>query len=271
MGLELLKLNHANLNFMSNIASIEDLICGIHIEKALFIDSDYVGLVTRLRADIAELHPQIQKAIEPDAILPASSIFPFLARKFLELSLTSILARLDPLRVIAARKHQLDDSYKEGQKNPSSISWTGDIFPQNPDTNNVWNTTTLAKGVQRSLFGGHYSEIAILPGLQYLIDNNNYEDSAWLREFAKSENPFKWLTEQLRNLYSILSKGVHFEYLLDDRVDFDTTSIKQHMQDCYMLVLVLATATHVSPLFLRSIRIEDALLSFKSIEKKITS
>lgn len=249
--------------------SIEDLVCGIEILPSPFIDGDYVGLVRRLRSDLATLHPQIRSAVRDNTNLPASAVFPFLARKFLELSLTGLLARLDPIRVIAARKNQNDASFLIDQSNPSSISWTGDLLPKPKlPTSNNWASENIAKGPERSLLGWHFGEVAITPGLQYLADLNN-TDSIWLRELASQDNPFNWIKGRLKNLYSTLSKGVHFEYLLDDHIDFDNDSIQQHMNDCFKMVFLLAAATHVSPLFSRSIPIANAIEALTNFESML--
>lgn len=251
--------------------SLEDLICGVPVVVGAFVDSDYTGLVERLRSDLAELHPQILIAAGTATVLPASAVFPFLARKFLELSLTSLLARIDPLRVIAARKNQRDTSFEPGRQNASSISWTGDLFPNDkPPEGTVWETKNLKKGVERSVLGWHYGDVAISPGLRWLADVDT-SGSKWLRELSDQEKPFEWIKGRLARLYSTLSKGVHAEYLVDDRTAFDTASVQQHMQDCYMLILLLATATHVSPLFSRSIPTESALTALRKLESQIVS
>lgn len=251
--------------------NIEDLVCGVPVIVGPYVDSDYSGLVDRLRSDLAELHPQIQTAVGAGAVLPASAVFPFLARKFLELSLTSLLARIDPVRVIAARKNQRDTSFETGRQNASSILWTGDIFPKNPPPKgNVWQSNNLEKGIERSALGWHFCEVAIAPGLQWLSDVDNPR-SEWLRELSNQDKPFDWIKGRLAQLYSTLSKGVHAEYLLDDRTAFDQASVQQHMQDCYRFVLLLSTATHVSPLFFRSLSPENALSVLLKLEEQIVA
>lgn len=253
------------------IPSIEDLICGLPIKGTPYVDNDYSGLVDRLRADLAELHPQIQIVAGKKSGLPASAVFPFLARKFLELALTALLARLDPLRVIAARKNQKDISFELGRQNSSSVSWTGDILPnRKTPTGTIWCANNLDKGVERSFLGWHFGEVAIEPGLSWLADAE-ITQSEWLRKLSAQENPFHWIKGQLARVYSSLSKGVHAEYLLDDSTAFDQASVQQYMQDCYMLVLLLATASHVSPLFSRSLPAKTALLALQKFENQITA
>ena len=177
--------------------SLEDLICGTPVKAGAFVDSDYAGLVERLRSDLAELHTQIQIAAGNTTLLPASAVFPFLSRKFLELSLTGLLARIDPLRVIAARKNQRDTSFEPGRQNASSISWSGDIFPsEKPPEGTAWESKALKKGVERSVLGWHYGDVAISPGLNWLADVDN-SGSEWLRELSNQEKPFEWIKGRL--------------------------------------------------------------------------
>ena len=179
------------------IFALEDLICGTSVKVGTFVDHDYAGLVDRLRSDLAELHLQIQVAAGNHTALPASAVFPFLARKFLELSLTGMLARLDPLRVIAARKNQRDTSFEPGRQNSSSISWTGDIFPnKRQPEGSTWEGRNLEKGVERSVLGWHYGDVAISPGLSWLADVDN-AGSEWLRELSGQEKPFDWVKGRL--------------------------------------------------------------------------
>lgn len=251
------------------LASIEDLICGVPILPSAYVDSDHIGLVNRLRSDLAELHLQIQAAVKDRSDLPSSAIFPFLARKFLELSLTSVLARIDPIRVIAARKHQKDSSFEVGRQNASSLAWTGDIFPKDKaSSNGYWTSLTLQKGIERSMLGWHYSEVAISPGLSWLCDSDS-TNSTWIRLLSSQDDPIHWLKGMLAQQYSRLSKGVHAEYLLDDRSVFDHGSVLQHVQDVYMLVILLATSTHISSLFSRSLPISSALKTLVNIEQQI--
>lgn len=251
--------------------NLADLVCGIPLVDNPYIDKDYVGLVNRLRADLTELHPYIQASVGADSSIPASAVFPFLARKFLELSLTALLTRIDPLRVIAARKNQLDASFEPGRQNSSSVAWSGDILPNEKTPGSpIWDSINLKKGVERSLLGWHISAVAISDGLRWLSDEEDSQ-SLWLRELSAQDNPLEWIRGRLGRLYSILSKGVHAEYLLDDSTAFDQASVQQHMHDCYMLVLLLATATHRSPLFLRSIPHEKALATLRRYELQINS
>ena len=257
------------VNKPKKVPTISDLICGLPIQITPYVDSDYVGLVDRLRIDLAELHPQIQLVVAGKSGLPASAVFPFLARKFLELALTSLLARLDPLRVISARKNQKDESFILGRQNSSSVCWTGDVLPNKKmAAGTAWCSSNLDKGLERSLLGWHLGEVAIEPSLNWLAELQT-APSDWLRKLSAQDDPFQWIKGQLARVYSSLSKGVHAEYLLDDSTAFDQLSVQQYMHDCYMLILLLATASHSSPLFSRSLPTTDALIAFHQIEHQL--
>lgn len=265
--LRMARLRRTTVQIEPNLA---DLICGVSVADDPYIDKDYVGLVNRLRSDLSELHPYIQASVEANSLIPASAVFPFLARKFLELSLTALLTRIDPLRVIAARKNQLDASFEPGRQNASSLAWSGDLLPAEKTPKDIWDSSNLKKGVERSFLGWHISAVAIADGLRWLSDEVHVQ-STWLRQLSAQDHPLDWIRGRLVMLYSVLSKGVHAEYLLDDSTAFDQSSIQQHMQDCYMLVLLLAAASHRSPLFLRSIPPKMALDSLQKFEHQIIS
>jgi hypothetical protein len=251
------------------LAGIEDLICGRVIDDAIHSESDLNGVIKRLRTDVAELNKFLQAPSTFIGQLPASSVIPFFLRKFLELSTTSLLVRIDPMRVIAARKNQSSSSYEEGKLNSSSITWRGDIIAKSAaNKEDIWSTTCLEKGIERSLLGWHIGSSAIEPGLKALADAK-YLDSHWFNEFTGVDKPFEWIKSELIRLYSTLSKGVHAEYLLDEVVLFDAPSIAQHTNDTYKFICILSAATHFSPLFFRPLEKSEVLEIFLSTEKSI--
>lgn len=245
---------------------IVNLICGCEVEHASHTDADYIGLFKRLRKDVEALHAQIASIIGNQQQIPPSAVFPFLCRKFLEVSLTSMLARIDPMRVLAARKHQQRENYDQGKSNASSISWTGDILPiEKPPINDIWDVSNLKKGTERSLLGWHIGDVALNPGLRWIVDNST-EPSDWITKLSNPDNPFAWIKGTLAQIYSTLSKGVHAEYLLDDEIAFDDASIKQLAHDSYMLICLLSAATHATPFFARPLQSEQAMQHLLAIE-----
>ena len=249
-------------------STLVELVCGFEVEDANHIDADYSGLFRRLRKDIELLHLQIAAIIDNNQQISAAAVFPFLCRKFLETSLTSILARIDPLRVLSVRKHQKLENYDHGKPNVSSISWTGDILPAEkpPNSSEIWDSASLKKGTERSLLGWHIGNAVFDPGLRWIVDNST-TTSDWIRKLGDRENPFAWIKGSIGPIYSTLSKGVHAEYLLDEEVAFDDASIRQLVSDSYMLVCLLSAATHATPYFARPMQPVVALTHLAEIER----
>ena len=52
---------------------------------------------------------------------------PFYCRNVLESSLTAILGRIDPFRLITVYKVQSDPSYDLGKRAQTAVEWAGDI------------------------------------------------------------------------------------------------------------------------------------------------
>lgn len=255
----------------SFVDQLADFICGVQVdanERARNIDCS--GVVGRLRADLSDLHQQMQIALSQNNGLPTSAIFPFLARKFLEISLTAILARVDPLRLIAARKNQTGATYEMGKRNLGSISWVGDIFPkESMSGDTLWCDKSLKSGPERSLLGWHMSEVGFKDGLNWLSDQDSSK-SKWIRELSQKDDKLGWITKNIATLYSQLSKGVHAEFLIDERANFSQAAIETYLQDCYMFVCLLAAATHYSSLFARPIDNTNILKILMKIESEIS-
>ncbi len=220
---------------------------------------------------MGELYGQLFSLLAEEDGLRVSTVFPFLARKFLEISLISMLARIDPMRVIAASKNQMDDSYEAGKPNESSIAWAADIFSKDKtpiDINKkLWSNDILKKGVERSLLGWHVSNVIVEPCLLWLSDQDSV-DSKWLKECSSKDDKLGWIKGHFTRLYSTFSKGIHAEYLIDDRSMFDRETILQQMNDLLMTVFLLATALHSSPLASRALSMEKAIELLTRAEKQ---
>ena len=250
---------------------VPELMCGVAVSSSLD-SSDLAGLFVRLRIDVEEIDSILRGDPPMQDELFVSATFPFLIRKYLELCGTCLLARIDPLRVLAARKNQEHESFTPGKANPQSITWSGDIVPRRPPVNSTdpWDSKQLENGVERSLLGWHVGDLALTPGLRWVVDETS-ADSSWLKDLRSKDDGVAWIKGQIGNLYSTLSKGVHSEYLTDVRNEFDRLSIDQHLRDAYKLTTLLAVASHASPLFSRSMGRKNALDVLLAVETKMTN
>lgn len=98
-------------------------------------------------------------------------------------------------------------------------------------------------------------------------------NSVWIRELSSVDSGFEFIKSRLNKLYSKLSKGVHSEYLVENRIVFDRGSLEIDVCETIMLVVLLSLALNMSPLVLRTIdprlaadiamRVESAFLEQK--------
>ena len=88
----------------------------------------------------------------------ASIEIPFWGRNVLESSLTCLLGRLDPFRLITVFKVQSDPSYDLGKKAQSAVEWSGDILARNRERN-LWSFDNKKESFDRALLGNYVGEI----------------------------------------------------------------------------------------------------------------
>ena len=62
---------------------------------------------------------------------------PYLGRSVLELSMTALLARLDPFRILVIKGRQAQPGYELNKPNSSAIRWQGDVIDK--AVNNLWD------------------------------------------------------------------------------------------------------------------------------------
>lgn len=70
----------------------------------------------------------------------------------MESSLTCLLGRLDPFRLITVFKVQSDVSYDLGKKAPSAVEWSSDILARNRDRD-LWSFENKKEDFDRALLG----------------------------------------------------------------------------------------------------------------------
>ena len=101
----------------------------------------------------------------------ASIEIPFWGRNVLESSLTCLLGRLDPFRLITVFKVQSDPAYDLGKKAQSAVEWSGDILARNRERN-LWSFDNKKESFDRALLGNYVGEIIWKPGFRALSDRN---------------------------------------------------------------------------------------------------
>ena len=196
---------------------------------------------------------------------------PFWGRNVLESSLTCLLGRLDPFRLITVYKVQLDSSYDLGKKAQSAVEWSGDILAKNRDRN-LWSFENK-KNFDRALLGNYVGEIIWKPGFHALsnyIGNRNI-DSGWLNEILmeSEEGNFEKGKSLAGRMFSSFSKGVHSECLVDVHTILDLVTLQGLVEGTFKLCATLGLVSHFVGFLAPVIERERALNIFLDGERMI--
>jgi len=87
---------------------------------------------------------------------------PFLGRSLLDLSLTALIARFDPFRVLLIREMQRSPEYQAGVRLKTAIQWQGDVLGE-AKILNLWSPEKSMDKVTRALLGDYFDHVIWRP------------------------------------------------------------------------------------------------------------
>jgi hypothetical protein len=162
-----------------------------------------------------------------------------------EVACTSLIARLDPFRILTLAKIQGQDTYDASEKVTSALHWQGDVVAESK-IKDPWSTSHKANEMTRSLLGDYQDEVFWQPAffrlLDYLQRTKSIGESHWLTDLIKVDPPR--LVPQFRGtatkIYSTASKGVHHEFVISISSYYDDDTLDQLAEDAIRLVATMA-------------------------------
>lgn len=196
----------------------------------------------------------------------------FYSRSVLEASLSSLIARTDPFRVLIVRSVQSQPGYKIEIKSKSAIEWLGDVLPKDRPPHDMWASTHPADKFDRSLLGGYQAEVFWEPAFQDVVDDPVVQaetGSDWLRELV-GYTPRQFTTvnrAMAKDLFSSLSKGVHQEFLVGPNVMYDEATVTQLVADTIRLCTSLGLISHKLCPGIAAVSMKTALGWFRRTEE----
>ena len=173
---------------------------------------------------------------------------PFLGRSLLELCLTAIAGRLDPVRLLVVREVQSHPDYTTEKAWKAAIHWQGDIIPkraaadpskkkfENPDPSDL----------SRALLGDEYDRLLWRPATDRLLVQAAGSGSNWLAKMASTGSD-KFAARkrgEMDRMYSSLSKGIHHEFVLPPGVLYDRTTVADLIQKVLQAVAEIGLVSH---------------------------
>ena len=246
--------------------AFSELLCGVP-EDNLFELKNVINNM-KLKLDL-----YTDKILEYDwEVESIDTEIPFYARNVLETSLTVLLGRSDPFRVVTVYKVQSSPSYDIGKRSKSAIEWSGDIIAKSKATN-LWDFNNGKESFDRALLSNYQGEILWKPGFSALSDYIEHHEITddWIDEIlSEDENSnFEKCKRLSSKLFSAFSKGVHSESLVDISLMYDVVTVKTLIKDLYKLCAILGLVSHFIGVMKPSISVEDAIIKFCEVEALI--
>lgn len=186
---------------------------------------------------------------DPDFVIDFG---PLIGRRFAEEIAAILLGRLDPIRLVVSIMGAKSADYVSGALNKSSLSWFDDIIPEFDASAKAghWSQQTLKKNeIVRGLLSGQLAHSVFESGFYSAIDaiqgRGEESISDWVRDVQKFVEGSHLLADMRRRaaqVYSHLSKGIHFEFMSITGAAIEPDEIKRLLSE---MLYMLATTSLV--------------------------
>ncbi|MEH6628498.1 MAG: hypothetical protein V7739_18825 [Motiliproteus sp.] len=235
------------------------LICGYGFDDDVDIDKILKHLSESLKKVTNEI---VDLPLLEDEKL--SLYGPYLGRSLLELSVTALLARLDPFKILLMKGKQERNDYDLGKPHSSAIRWQGDVVDK--AVSNIWDEKSL-KDPTRAILGAYQIELVMINSAQRIIDEGNESSiGEWYGVLIQTDA--KGLIERLRSkinsLYSSLSKGIHHELLIPQESILDRDTVLNFLNDTFYVVATLGLLISRVPHAYQKCPKEEAFMNYKN-------
>lgn len=194
---------------------------------------------------------------------------PFCARVLLENGCAALVGRIDSFRMMYLSEFQSQPEYEYGKRVKSAFAWTGDVIPDDKQSNALWNADHDLPKISRALLSKHFDHIFWKPALTRLLDHISKLDSDPLLADILNLDPEHFIDETKgrgAQLYSTLSKGVHWEFFTSALL-FDEITVKNSIREALLLVTHLGLASHFVHTAYASLDPDSAVDTYKAIRR----
>jgi len=247
------------------MADIGSLLCG---------DDEHEGLarsaLQQLSRSISTFAGKSVGFLSSEASIDAQVFGPFCARVLLENGCAALVGRLDAFRMLYLSEFQAQPQYETGKRAKSAFSWAGDVIPEEK-TKEMWSVDHDVPKISRALFSSYVSHVFWEPAVERMLDfvssKTTELDVADLLSLD-AENYINSTKGKCLQLYSTLSKGVHWEFFTSSLL-FDEESVKSMIRDTLVLVSQLGLISHFIPTAHASLSPERAFDLYCSFRRDI--
>lgn len=258
------------------MGSLSEIICGKIIDKNH--PGEFTAGMTAASTSLLDHEKQLSRLWEIDSTNEFKRIAPACTRLILEQGLAIILGRLDPIRFVTIIKGSNSIDFKIGNKNSSSFNWTKDVLPDlKPGNSGYWSQETIGKSVHRAALDGHLADYLFNSCHTNLINDLTDETSTlaelpeWiiqLLRLEKGEHVLAAIRSKAQEAYSVLSKGVHFEFFLGRNTMPERGEIKDAITKSILVLSTTALYSHFSDISIQRLSRKKAIKCFLSLTNK---
>jgi hypothetical protein len=243
---------------LENINSFVRLICGTEFDDSKELDKILLHLSTSL-----------QKVTQELVELQASSDYkfglygPYLGRAILELSMTALIARIDPFKILLMKRKQEQSDYDLGKPHSSAIRWQGDVTDKS--ISNLWEDKSL-KDPSRAIFGDYQIELVLIRSAELVIDEGSEElMGEWYTTISRTDpkGAIALIHSKVKHVYSSLSKGIHHELLVPLESLLDRDTVKSLLNDTFFAVASISLLISQVPHSYKKPNLEDSFADYK--------
>jgi hypothetical protein len=224
----------------------------------------------QLRGSIDRFGEKATKFLAEDASEEMLAFGPFCARVLLENSCAALVGRLDAFRMLYLSEFQAQPEYEPGKRARSAFSWTGDVIPEDKAAQALWNIDHDVPKISRALFSKHFEHIYWKPAVEVMLDFVSPRSGDPALADVLSIDADVYIGEskgRSAQLYSTLSKGVHWEFFTSALL-FDESTVKTAIRDTCLLVAHLGLISHFIPTAYASLdlaRAVDEYIEFRRL------
>lgn len=223
-----------------NLRVLRRLACGSHSSG-----SPLTEIVEHLGTSLETLVEEItllSTASDAGASRRAVLYGPFIGRSILEVSLTALIARLDPFRVLTLRTIQMQPTYARERRTRAAIQWTGDIMAEGK-VDKLWVSERDFSEMTRALFGDYQDYVFWQPAFERFIDTVPQDRGGeWMRSLRRipPEGFLASMRRRFGEAFSECSKGVHHELLIPPQNLFTRDSVLSLLQRILEMTAMLS-------------------------------
>jgi hypothetical protein len=226
---------------------LSNLVCGCLPQSPQGLDSDLRDILKHVGDSLDYMVDEVEWLANQNDQRVAS-LGPFLGRSLLELGVTALIGRLDPMRLLVVRRVQQQPDYDTRDIWNSSIRWRGDVIADK--VHEPWGAKRDYPGMTKALLGDYYNELFWRAAITSVLDLKMEEaPGLWLSELksVSAESFISRKRTEISQLYSALSKGVHHEFVLPPGAVYDRTTVRDLFQRAFHCLADLAFVSHFIP------------------------